>query len=97
MCLGQGAKGYITRFPRGQACVSSCRLGKGATASAGTRYGPAGPKIGPASLQWACAAVAVLVLRHQAQGQPSLTRVENQPGQGQALTRVAHKLTRAVY
>src|SRR5215510_14106969 len=36
----------ITRCPRGQDFVSSCRLVKCAKAAAGKRYGTAGPKIG---------------------------------------------------
>jgi transposase len=38
----------ITRFPRVQACVSECRLVKGANASAGQRSGTSGKQIGPA-------------------------------------------------
>jgi hypothetical protein len=38
----------IPRFPRGQAGVASGRLGTCATASAGTRHGPAGTQRGPA-------------------------------------------------
>jgi transposase len=49
----------ITRFPRVQDCVSYCRLGKGAKASAGQRDGTAGTKIGHASLTWAFSEAAV--------------------------------------
>ena len=49
----------MTRFPRVQDCVSSCRLGKGAKESAGKRYGTAGTQIGNASRTWACSAAAV--------------------------------------
>jgi transposase len=59
----------IARFPRGQDFVSSCRLGKGAQASAGTRYGTSGAKIGHASLTWAFAEAAVRFLRNNPTGQ----------------------------
>jgi hypothetical protein len=85
------------RFPRVQDVASSGRLGKGATAAAGTRSGTAGKKIGHASLTWAWAAAAVRFLRHHAKGQPSLVRLEHQHGQGKALTVRAHKWARAVY
>jgi len=86
----------ITRLPRGQDGVSSCRLGKGAKASAGKRDGPSGTKMGHASLTGACSAAAVLLLRNHAQGQQCLARVENKHGQGQALTIWAPKVARAV-
>ena len=86
----------ITRFPRVQDGVSSCRLGKGAKASAGKRDGPSGTKMGHASLTGACSAAAVLLLRNHAQGQQCLARVENKHGQGQALTIWAPKVARAV-
>ena len=72
----------IDRFPRVQDVVSSCRLVTGAQASAGKRYGPSGQKRGHASLPWAFSEAAVLLLRHNAQGQPCLTRLEKKPGQG---------------
>jgi hypothetical protein len=68
-----------------------------AKASAGKRYGPAGKKIGNASLQWAFSEAAVLFLRKNAQGQKFLARLENKHGQGKALTVLAPKLARAVY
>jgi transposase len=49
----------ITRFPRVPDVVSDCRLVTCAQASAGTRYGSAGTKIGQASLPWAFSAAAV--------------------------------------
>jgi transposase len=58
----------IARFPRGQDCVSSCRLVQCATESAGTRYGTAGTNIGHASLQWAVSEAAVLFLRDHRAG-----------------------------
>jgi hypothetical protein len=85
------------RFPRVQACVSSGRLVTCAKASAGQRYGTSGTTIGHADLTWACSEAAGLCLRNNPAGQTSLVRVENNHGQGQALTVLAHPLARAVY
>jgi transposase len=49
----------ISRFPRVQDFVSSCRLVQCAQESAGKRYGSAGTKIGKAYLKWAFAEAAV--------------------------------------
>jgi hypothetical protein len=49
----------ITRFPRVQDVVSYCRLVTCAKASAGTRDGTSGTKIGHASLTWAFSEAAV--------------------------------------
>lgn len=87
----------IQRFPRGQDCVSSCRLVTCAKASAGKRYGTSGKKIGNASLTWAFSEAAVLLLRNNAQSQKFLARLEKKHGKGKALTILAHKLARAVY
>ena len=87
----------IPRFPRVQDFVSDCRLVKCAKESAGKRYGTAGKKLGTASLTWAFAEAAVLLLRHHAQGQQYLARWEKKHGQGKALTILAHKVARAVY
>ena len=87
----------IQRVPRGQDCVSSCRLGTCAKASAGKRDGTSGNKSGHASLTWAFSAAAVLCLRNNAQGQTCLARVEKKHGKGKALTILAHKVARAVY
>jgi len=87
----------ITRFPRVQDFVSSCRLVKCAKESAGKRYGTAGTKIGNAYLKWACSEAAVLFLRNNPAGQKSLARLEKKHGKGKALTVLAHKLARAVY
>jgi hypothetical protein len=76
----------IHRCPRVQACVSSCRLVKGAKASAGTRDGTAGKNIGQASLKWAFCEAAGLFLRHKPAGQKDLARLTKKQGQGQALT-----------
>jgi transposase len=87
----------ITRFPRVQEGVSSCRLVPWAKESAGKRYGTSGTKIGNASRTWAFSEAAVLFLRNKAQGQKCLARLEQKHGQGQALTILAHKVARAVY
>jgi transposase len=81
----------IERFPRGQDVVSSCRLVTGAKASAGTRHGTAGTKIGKAHRTWACSEAAVWFLRDQPAAQTSFTRLEKHPDTGQALTVLAHK------
>jgi transposase len=59
----------IDRFPRVQDFGSYGRLGKGAKASAGTRLGTAGKKIGTAHLKWALSEAAALFLRHHEPGQ----------------------------
>ena len=59
----------ITRFPRVQDVVSSCRLVTGAKASAGKREGTSGTQIGQASLTWAFSEAAVLFLRTHPTGQ----------------------------
>jgi transposase len=64
----------ITRFPRVQDFVSSCRLIKCARESAGKRYGTAGTKIGNAYLKWAFSEAAVLCLRNHPAGQKYLAR-----------------------
>jgi hypothetical protein len=85
------------RFPRGQACVASGRLVNGAQDSAGQRSGPSGTNIGPASRTGACADAAVLCLREHPRSQKGLARSATTPGQGQALTVLAHQWARAVY
>jgi transposase len=87
----------IQRFPRVQAFVSYCRLGKGAQESAGKRYGTSGTKSGNAYLKWAFSEAAVLFLRNNPAGQTYLARLEKTHGKGKALTILAHKLARAVY
>jgi len=86
----------LTRVPRGQDGVSSCRLGTCAQASAGTRDGTSGQQIGHASLTGAFAEAAGLLLRNHAQGQTWLVRWENTHGKGQAWTSLAPKWARAV-
>ena len=87
----------ITRFPRVQDVVSSCRLVTCAKESAGKRYGTSGTKIGNAYLKWAFSEAAVLFLRNNPAGQKYLARLEKKHGKGKALTILAHKLARAVY
>jgi len=86
-----------SRFPRGQACVASCRLGKCAQESAAKRSGTSGATIGNADLTWAFSAAAGRCLRHNPVGQKSLTRLEKKQGMGKAFTVFAHPLARAVY
>jgi transposase len=50
----------LTRFPRVQDCVASCRLVKCAKASHGKRVGTSGKKMGNGPLRWAFAEAAVL-------------------------------------
>jgi transposase len=87
----------LHRFPRVQDVVSYCRLVTWAKESAGQRYGTSGTKLGNAYLTGAFSEAAVLLLRANPAGQKSLTRLENKPSQGQALTVLAHKLARAGY
>jgi transposase len=87
----------IARCPRVQDGVSSCRLVQCAQASAGKRYGTSGATIGNAYLKWAFSAAAVLLLRDHPAGQQSLTQLEHNHGQGQALRLLAPKRARAVY
>jgi transposase len=86
----------IHRFPRVQDCLSSCRLGQCAKASAGKRWGTSGAKIGKAHLTWAFAEAAVLCLRDQAAAQKYLARLEQKHDKGKALPILAQKLARAV-
>jgi Transposase IS116/IS110/IS902 family len=86
----------IRRVPRGPAVVSDGRLVKAAKEAAGNRDGTSRQKSGPAALTWAGAEAAVLSLRHNPAGQNSLARLVHQPGQGQALTVLAHQGARAV-
>jgi transposase len=86
----------ISRFPRVQDCVSSCRLVTWAKESAGKRDGTSGTKIGHASLTWAFSEAAGLFLRNNPAGQKSLARLENKHGTGKALTVLAHQLARAI-
>jgi transposase len=85
------------RFPRVQEFLSSCRLVKGAKASAGKRFGTSGAKIGHAYLTGACSEAAVLFLRDPPVAQPYLARVEKRQGKGQAFTVLAQQVARAVY
>jgi hypothetical protein len=86
----------INRVPRGQAFAASGRLGKGATASNGTRAGSSGTNLGHAHLTWAFAEAAVFFLRDPPAGQQLLVSLEQNPGQGKAFPLFAHPLSRAV-
>jgi transposase len=74
----------VTRFPRVQDCVSSCRLVTCARESAGKRYGTSGAKIGKAHLTWAFSEAAVLCLRDHPAAQHYLTRLEKKHDKGKA-------------
>ena len=87
----------IARLPTVQDVVSSCRLVTCAKASACTRVGTSGKKIGNAHLTWAFSEAAALCLRHNPAGQQYRARLEKKHDQGKALTLLAHKLARAVY
>jgi hypothetical protein len=87
----------ITRFPRVQDFVSSCRLVTCAKESAGKRSGTSGAKIGKTYLKWAFSEAAVLFLRNNPVAQKYLARLEPKHGKGNALTVLAHTLARAVY
>ena len=64
----------LTRCPRVQDVVSSCRVVTGPKDSAGQRAGTAGTKLGQASLTWACSAAAGRCRRTHPAGQKSLAR-----------------------
>lgn len=85
------------RLPRVQVFVSYGRLVQGAKASAGTRDGPSGTKIGKASLTGAFSEAAGLCFRNNPAGQKYLARLERRHGTGKALPVRAHKVARAVY
>ena len=53
--------------------------------------------MGHAYLTWAFSEAAGLCWRNNPAGQKYLARIEKKPGQGQALTGLAHTLARAVY
>jgi hypothetical protein len=87
----------IAPFPRGQDFASDGRLVTCAKASARKRDGTAGTTRGKADRTWACADAAVLFRRAKPAGQTYLGRLENNHGQGTALTVLAQTLARAVY
>jgi Transposase IS116/IS110/IS902 family len=86
----------ITRFPRVQAFVSSCRLVTRARESNGTRHGPSGKTLGNADLQWAFSEAVVRFLTHHAPAQTSLAKRATRHSKGQALSILAHTRGRAV-
>ena len=81
----------LQRVSLGQDCASYCRLVTCAQASAGTRDGTSGRTSGHASRTWAFAAAAVRFGRAHPAGQKDRARVANTPGQGKALTVLAHQ------
>jgi hypothetical protein len=87
----------IARCASVQDCVSSCRRGKCARASAGNRSGPAGKQIGNAHRKWAFSEAAGLFLRNPPAGPQPLARLAHQQGKGKARTSLAPTLARAVY
>jgi transposase len=87
----------ITRFPRVQAFVSSCRLVKSAKESKGKRYGTSSKKIGNAHLTWAVSEAAVRFRTNNEPAQQYLAKLATRHGKGKALSILAHKLGRAVY
>jgi len=87
----------ISRFPRVQDFVSSCRLVNCAKEANGKRLGTSGKKIGNVHLRWAFAEAAVLFIRQSQPGKAYFAKVEHQHGKATALTVRAHKVGRAVY
>ena len=87
----------ITRFPRVQDFVSSCRVVKCAKESNDKRLGTSGKKIGTVHLRWACAEAAVLFLGQSQPGKAYFAKLDHKHGKATALTVLAHKLGRAVY
>jgi hypothetical protein len=84
------------RFPRVQDVVADGRLVTWAKASAGKRWGTSGKPLGHAPLQGAFSEAAAWCLRNHPPGHTSLVRWEKKPDQGNALTRLAPTLARAV-
>jgi hypothetical protein len=87
----------IPRFPRVPDFVSYDRLGKCPKESNGKRGGTSGKKSGTVPLRWACAAAAVLCLRHKQPGTEYFAKVAPKHGQAKALTVLRPKLARAGY
>jgi transposase len=75
----------LQRFPRVQDFLSSGRRVKGAKASAGKRYGPAGAKIGTAFLKGAVSEATVRFLRDQPAGPKSPAPPGEQTWPGQSV------------
>jgi transposase len=86
----------ITRFPRVQDCLSSCRLVTCTQESAGQRDGTSGTQIGNAHRTWAFSEAAGLFLRAKPAGHTSLPTLENKHGSGTALTLLGQHLGRTV-
>ncbi len=86
----------MARFPRVQAFVSSCRVGKGAKEANGNRLGTSGNKIGTGPLRWACAEATVLFRRHHHPRKASFANRERKHAKAKARTGLAHQRGRAV-
>jgi hypothetical protein len=91
------ARPDIDRLPRVQDFVSSCHLVQCAKESAGKRYGTSGTQRGHAYLTGAFSAAAAWCLRNHPETQQYWAQLEKKPGQGTALTMLAHKPARVVY
>jgi hypothetical protein len=85
------------RCPQVQDRGASGRLVACATAAAGQRSGPSGQTLGQTSRTGACAEAAGRLWRNHPAGRQDLARLERTPGQGNALTILAHQVARAVY
>jgi len=87
----------IKRFDRHQQFASYARLVRCEHTSAGKRKGFGGRKIGNAHLKWAFSEAAVLMLPKCPQVKKLYQRWEARHGTKQALSRLAHKIARAVF
>jgi transposase len=85
------------RFAEEGPFLSSARLVRCAHASAGTKQGTGGPKIGNAHLQWAFAEATCLLRRARERAQAWRARRETKHGTQRALGALAARLGRAVY
>ena len=101
--LGESLSGVLlsespdsTRFPRVPDVLAACRLGTCTQASAGQRYGTAGPQVGNAHRTGACSEAAGLFLRAHPAGHKARTTREHTPGSGTALPRLGQTLGRPV-
>ena len=81
----------LARFPRVQDFASYGRLVKCRKESGGKRLGTSGKKIAQAPLKGACSEAATLFLRNHPQGHKRLSRLEQKPDAGKALSSLAPK------
>jgi transposase len=87
----------ITRLDRVQEFAFYARLIKCAKESGGEKMGTSGAKMGNVHLRWAFSEAAVLFLRHTAESEKILARLEKRRGKGKALSILAHQIGCAVY